>query len=219
MVGVVVMCALSACDPAPAQKSWPAGTVFALDELPISADEIDAAADVIAQLEPDSVTAQARRIALTNIVLPRAAGILVAGAKREEARRNAAKLENALAAGANPDDPLEGALMQRREGIANDIGFEAWTYASAAEIGRWSEPLETIGAFEVVRLDERSNAPSARQVRYKLRVCVVPYVDDTNLKGVIDGQLDRSKLTIVNPEWAEIVPEMWKHRLRAGAQK
>jgi hypothetical protein len=53
-------------------------------------------------------------------------------------------------------------------------------------------------------------------MQYKLRVCVVPYVDDPNLKGTIDAQLDRSKITFVDPSWAEYVPESWKHRLHAG---
>ena len=217
---MVVSGALSACDPAPApvKKAWPPGTVLVLDDYPISAEEVDASADVIAQLEPDNVPAQARRIALTNVVLPRAAGILVAGAKREEARRQASEAREALANAATPDFEPPFGVMQTREGPANDIGFEAWSYASTAVPGTWSEPLETIGAFEVVRVDSHSNADTPRQVRYKLRVCVLSYIDDPNLRGVIDAQLDRSKLTFVDAAWAEFVPELWKHRLRAGVQ-
>jgi hypothetical protein len=209
-------CSLAACEPPPAPPAWPQGTVYALDDHPIGAEEVDASADIIAQLEPESVPAQARRIALTNVVLPRAAGILVAGAKREEARERALEFKRALEGGATLDGPMLGGTMQTREGVAIDIGFEAWGYATTAETGRWSEPLETIGAFEIVRVDERTDASVPRQVRYKLRVCVVPYVDDTNLKAVIDAQLDRSRLVFVDPSWAEFIPEYWKHRLRAG---
>jgi hypothetical protein len=215
-LGLAVLFAAAACEPASEPKVWPAGTVLALDGLPIAADEVDASADVIAQLEPDNVTAQARRLALTNVVLPRAAGILVAGEKRETARRRAVEIRAALAGGANPDGPFEPAVMQAREGVANDIGFETWAFASQAADGEWSQPLETIGAFEIARVDERSMAGAPRQVRYKLRVWVVPYIDDPNLKGVIDARLDRSKLTYVDHAWAEFVPEWWKHRLRAG---
>jgi len=164
------------------------------------------------------VPAQARRIALTNVVLPRAAGILVAGAKREEARRQATEVRNALANAATPDFVPPFGVMQTREGTANDIGLEAWYYASTAVPGAWSEPLETIGAFEVVRVDSHSNADTPRQVRYKLHVCAFAYIDDPNLRGVIDAELDRSKLTFVDAGWAEYVPELWKHRLRAGVQ-
>jgi hypothetical protein len=220
VLGFVVLGLVVSCDPAPAPvtKTWPPGTVLALDDHPISAEEIDVSADIIAQLEPDSVTAQARRIALTNVILPRAAGILVAGAKREEARRKATEARNALVNAAKPDFEPPVGMMQTREGVANDIGFEAWSYASTAVPGAWSEPLETIGAFEVVRVDTHSNSDTPRQVKYKLRVCVLAYIDDPNLRGVIETQLDRSKLTFVDAGWAEFVPELWKHRLRAGVQ-
>jgi hypothetical protein len=216
VLGLALSCVLAACEKAPAPKAWPSGTALALDDHAISANEIDASADIIAQLEPDSAPAQARRIALTNVVLPRAAGILAGGTKRAEARRQAEEARSVLASPATPAGPPPFGTMQTREGPANDIGFEAWSYASTAELGQWSEPLETIGAFEIVRVDDRSHAATPRSMKYKLSVCVVPYVDDPNLKGAIDAQLDRSRLTFVDPSWAEYVPESWKHRLHAG---
>jgi len=68
-----------------------------------------------------------------------------------------------------------------------------------------------------VRVDERSNANSARQVRYKVRVYFVPYLEPTSMRASIEERLDRATLLFVDPTWAEIVPEALKHRLHAGA--
>ncbi len=213
---IAFLCALTACE-RPAAQTWPTGTAFALDGMPITAEEIDVSADIIAQLEPDSVTTQARRIAFTNIVLPRAAGILAAGAERETARKKAFELKRELDGSATQPEPPSGVLLQDRVGVATDIGLEAWSHASTAPFGTWSDPIETVGAFEVVRVDERSNANSARQVRYKVRVYFVPYLEPTSMRASIEERLDRATLLFVDPTWAEIVPEALKHRLHAGA--
>lgn len=213
----LLLAALASCDPAaPAPKTWPAGTVFALDGVAIGAAEIDAGADVFAQLEPDLAMPHLRRLAFTNIVLPLVAGRNLAGPERDRALVRASDLKGVLDAGGTPGGPLAGATVATREGTAGEIGFEAWSYAATAEVGRWSEPLESVGSFELVQLEERSAAGAARAVRYKVRVWTVPYVDAANPRGAIEGQFDRSKLEIVDPAWDEIVPEYWKHRLRGG---
>ncbi len=219
LAAVGVLFGVLACDPpAPAPRVWPAGTVLALDGEPILESEIDAAADVFAQLEPDLAPPQLSRLGLTNVVLPRIAGIHLAGPAREEAHQRALDLARLLAAGGTLGGPLLDATLVDREGRARDVGFEAWTWASTAELGQWSGPIETVGAYELVRLDGRTPASSARDVGYKLKVCVVPYVDANDPRGAIERQLDRSKLEIVDPKWDDIVPEYWKHRLRGGSR-
>lgn len=216
-LGLAVLALVLGCDEPPAPpRSWPPGTVFALDDRPITAAEIDGSADVLAQLEPDLVPTMLRRLALTNVVLPRVAGILSAGPKREAARAEAEEIQRLLAGGAALGGPLMNALATTRTGGPSDVGFEAWAWAAAAEIGRWSAPIETVGAYEVVRVDERTSAGSARMVRFKLSVYVIPYVDPIDPHAAIERALDRSKLEIVDPAWEEIVPETWKHRLRGG---
>lgn len=198
-------------------RTWPPGTVFALGAVPITAEEIDRAGDIVARIEPDSVPARIRRIALTNVVLPRAAGIGLSGPKREEARARALECKQMLDAGLALWGPLTDILVQTREGGAVAIGFDAFGYASDAEIGRWSAPIETVGCFEIVRVDERSQAPSPRDQKFKVQVYIIPYVDGNDPRGAIETCLDRSKLEFVDPSWSDIVPEYWKHRLRGGS--
>ena len=217
LAAVVPLLGILGCDPpAPAARVWPAGTVLALDDVPILESEVDVAADVFARLEPDLAPPQLSRLGLTNLVLPQLAGRRLAGSAREEAHRKALELAQVLAEGGTLGGPLADAILADREGRAGDVGLEAWMWASTAEVGRWSAPIETVGAYEIVRLVERTPASAAREVRYKLKVCVIPYVDASDPRGAIEGQLSRSKLEIVDPKWEEIVPEYWKHRLRGG---
>ena len=119
--------------------------------------------------------------------------------------------------GGTLDSPLADVMVQQREGGFGAIGVESWAYATDAEIGRWSPLIETVGAFELVRVDERSAAASPRDLRFKTTICVIPYVDADDPRGIIEAKLDHSKLEFVDPSWSDIVPEFWKHRLRGGS--
>lgn len=206
------------CAPeAKAPRTWAPGTVLALGDVPITGAEIDAVGDIVARLEPESVPARVRRIALTNVVLPRAAGIHLAGPKREEARALAVESKRLLDSGVALGGPLAAMELQQREGNFGALGFDAFGYAVDAEIGRWSDPIETVGCFEIVRVDERSKATTPHDLSFKLSVYVIPYVDRNDPHGAIEAELDRSQLVFVDPSWSDVVPEYWKHRLRGGS--
>ncbi|HVS20018.1 MAG TPA: hypothetical protein VMT18_15545, partial [Planctomycetota bacterium] len=67
------------------RTDWPAGTVLAVDDVPILAAEVDAATIPVQRIERRAVDAQLRRLALTNIVLPRLLTRLLGGEERARA--------------------------------------------------------------------------------------------------------------------------------------
>ena len=67
-----------------------------------------------------------------------------------------------------------------------------------------------------MRVESRTSAPVARNVKVKLSAWYVPYVPTGQATNPIDTKLDRSKLEIVDESWRDVVPEFWKRRLRGG---
>jgi hypothetical protein len=211
-----------ACDrpppePAPVARTFPAGTVLVLNDTPITVDEVDAVGSIIARAEPNGALIYLRRVALTNVLFQRIAGIQTAGAARTEALALAQACKKELDTGSDLGGPRVGVIRQEREGYFKAIGLEAWNWAMDAEIGTWSEPIETVGAFELVRVDSRSKAGAPRAVVIKATVIVVPYVDGSDPRTGIEAHLDRSKLEFVDETWRDVVPEYWKQRLRGGS--
>lgn len=214
----LVALAIAACDthadPAP---TWPAGTALVLDGVPIRADEIDRVADVFALMAPENSVAETRRLALTNVVFPLYAARGIDAARRTTALEAAREHARAARAGELPTGAQLGPVETERTGGARAVGLEAWKFAVGAEVGAWSELLETPGAFELVHLKERGkqNTPAALEVR--VGVFVYPYLDAANPRAAIDAALDRAKLVIVDPAWREFVPTAWLYRLKVDA--
>lgn len=206
----------SGCAKEPAPKSWPAGTVLALDDAPISIEDVDSVADIIARIEPEDGLAQVRRVALTNVVLPRLAGQKLGGEAREKARALATEYARSLSAGQSPPAPLDGPALQRIEGDFSAVGLEAWRFAIDASIGRWSDVIETVGGFELVRVDERKTASTPRETHFVIGLYFFAYVDPKNPRGAVEAALDRAKLTYVEESWRDVVPTSWQYRLRGG---
>ena len=115
-----------------ATRDWPAGCVLAVDDVPIFEEDVDRASAWIAMIEPQAAAPQLRRLALTNVVLPRVLAGFVAPEARAQALQEAeAQLallrgglftgvpdkEGALGGGSNPvmEDPV---TFQERQAAA-----------------------------------------------------------------------------------------------------
>jgi hypothetical protein len=207
-------CAKSA--PAAAAPSWPAGTVLAVDGVPISAEEVDRVGSAFASVEPNDSVSQLRRLALTNVIFPRIAAANANSKRRAEALALAESYRAALVDGTLPSGPLAGPMEVERTGKLLDIGLEVWSFALDAEIDRWSPVLETAGSFEVARVKKRTPGPSPGWTRFTVGLYDFPYVDDDRRKA-IDEAIDRSRLVIVDESWREVVPTAWIYRMRGGA--
>lgn len=211
---------LPACTQAPAPApAYPAGTVLAMDGVPIRADEVDQVASWFAQLEPRNSMDQLRRLALTNVMFPRLAAARIDPARREEARVLALSYRDALTRGSQIEGPLAGPLIETRSGRMLDLGMEIWNAALEVPIGAWSEVLETAGAFHIVRPARRGEGDTPALIELTVEIYDFPYLDPNEVRNQINRQLDRSRLESIDPYWWELVPTAWRHRLRGSEQK
>jgi hypothetical protein len=209
---------LAACshDPAPT-PAWPAGTVLAFNDVPITAAEVDRVAAIFARLEPQDSQAQTRRLALTNVLFPLHAAQGIDPARRLAAQELAEHYAAKLRSGELPPGPLAGPMELERTGGVKQIGLEAWDALLDAEPGVWSPVLETPGAFELVRLKERGHESLPSELHLVIGVIEFPYVDEQGSRAAIQRALDASRLVFVDPAWKDCVPTAWQYRLKAGA--
>ena len=218
---VVFSCERDAASPAASTDAdagavWPAGTVLAVNDLPIRTADVDAIANAIAVLYPQYVFAQCRRLALTNVVLPmwavrsRDAEERLLALERCRAARIAATHAEAIAT--EDDEAVAGGLQA--------LGLDLWVAAGELEPGVWSEPVELIGRWALIRIESVTPGEHGQGDWFELTLRSFPYLDfsypDAAVASTsIEHAVDRSELEIVSPEWRELIPEEFKFRMRS----
>jgi hypothetical protein len=207
-LGALLLLGGASCAPAaPAAGTPPAppadGAVLRVDGLALTAAEIDRLADGVELLFPEYSRKHARRLALTNELLPRLAGHALQPERWEAAR--------AACAAAFEAGVLEPRLQ---EGNFDALGLGLWDAARRLELGAWSEPVELFGRFVRLRLESRDQAPDPRAEELDVLVLEFPYLALAEARNAYDFALDRAVLEIVDPAWREAVPEAWQHRMR-----
>jgi hypothetical protein len=187
--------------PPPAQSAD--GAVLRVDGLPLTAAEIEHLADGVELLYPEYSRQHARRLALTNELLPRLAGHALQPERWAEARAACAAAFEA------------GALVPRREeGNFATLGLGVWDAARRLAPGTWSEPVELFGRFVRVRLEARDGASDPRAEELDVLLLEFPYLAVSEAQNAHDFALERAVLEIVDPAWRTAVPETWQHRMR-----
>lgn len=190
---------------------WPAGTVLAVDDRPITLDEVDLASVWIERIQPEVSGRQLRRLALTNVTLMQALAELSAEAgERERARAEAEERLAAARAGelAGPPNP-DGGLGEVVEGNWQVLGIPLWGQALDWEPDTWNL-IEEPGRFVVARSLKRTDEIHPTAISLRLDAFVFPYLpEDLALERAIDDH----RLTFVDPSWREIVPEHTQYRM------
>lgn len=204
-------------NPAPSAPEAPPGVALRVDGLDVHAGEVDALAELVGELHPEYTLNQRRRIALSEVLLPRTAARASRPTERGQAleRAEAARAELPALDGDTGWSPPEGARVYRLRGIWKEVGgLDLWGFARALEPGAWSTPFERIGTFDLVRL--RSLQPGKTPALEVLDVDVVtfPYLPEGTSLEELDAIVDGATLAIVDPAWEEIVPESFKYRMR-----
>jgi hypothetical protein len=198
--------------PEAADPDWPEGTVVTVDDIPILLDEVDAASVWIERIDPKVTPRQLRRLALTNVSLPRAvAEAMAAPGAREEARARALEALEQLRSGTWPEPPGEdGGYGDVDEGNWQLFGIPLWGRALDLPQGEWSGPIEEPGRFLVVRVLGRTDMPHTTAIVLKLDALAFPYLPEGSS---VELAMDEHRMTIVDPEWYELVPERTQYRM------
>jgi len=192
--------------------------VLRVDDVRVRADEVDRVAGWIGGLYPEYTPNHRRRLALAEVVLPRAA----LEADRPGPRADAlAACRRAAEGDLDARDAAAwaelGGLLERRAGDHASLGLALWGEAHELPLDRWAGPLETPGEFLLVRPDRRLGPSSeAGAEALDLTVVAFPYVDRAAGVAALDAAVERARLRIVDPAWDAIVPESWKYRMRGG---
>jgi hypothetical protein len=216
----IALVLLAACgdepdDDAPA-VTWPPGTILALDGVPISIEEVDAALVPVHLIEPSKSDVHKQRLALTNVVLPRAIARLLSGERRAAARALIDDLHRRAQAGLlpGPSGP-HGEYGEWHAGQFRELGLVAWGAAFDLLPGEWSPVLEDTGSFLIVRVLGRTDGPVPEATQFELDVLREPYLPPGIGPHEIEAKKDELRLTIVDPAWRTIVPERDQYRMGA----
>ena len=208
----------AASSKAHAAREWPPGCVLAVDDVPIFEEQVDRASAVIAMIEPQSTPPHLRRLALTNVVLPRVLAGLVAPEARAEALAAAEQRLAALRAGTYAGVPdSEGILGTKYEGTWQSFGIPTWGAAFELPTGEWSEVIEDTGSFAVIRVVAREAAPVSAATWFRVDLMPFPYLPDQGGAELLERAYDEHTLTIVDEAWRELVPELTQYRMGVHA--
>jgi len=209
---------LGACDGSGGSEApWPEGTVlgihFAGERVAIRAEDVDEWLEAFAAVEPAYTRPALRRLALTNLVLPRAIGGLIDPAERRAARERAERARADRVAGdaAEPPSADPGSFETLSGGYA-DVGLDVWARARAVETGAWSPVFETVAGWCFFRLLEAPPRPWSRKTAITVERAIFPYLD-LDPRGLIESAIDESRLTIVDPAWKDILPATYRYRM------
>ena len=189
-------------------SSWPEGTVLVCAGDPIRADEVDLIAEALKPLGPKFTEPHLRRLALTNVRLPLAAGRAQGGKeRRDQALRAAEASSRSLSEIPNGAGEGPGILT---EGAQDVLGVPLWVLIQGLEPNVWTGPSELPGQFVMVKLVERDENAQPQREQFTVRVLAFPYVDDPpSLAGVAL----KSTLVVVDDEWEPLVPGFWRHQM------
>jgi len=203
---------LGACRPAPAPAPAAAvadgatvaqGAALLVDDVPLRAEDMQTIVDDIRRLYPEYSLVHARRLALTNEFLPRAALRSSRGDAWNEARRACTEAAD-----------LDREIAWSGEGTWKDLGLGLWSAARGLPPGTWSGPIELVGRWVRLRLDELRPASDAADETLRVSLLEFAYMSPAALSNDVNQAVDGAHLTVLDPAWGEAVPESWKHRMR-----
>lgn len=176
----------------------------------ILAQEVDRWIATIALLEPEESRSSWRRKALTNIVLPMRVASAIFPEDRESVRERLERVRARLVAGQGPG---EGLALERFSGDFQDVGLDVWGVAGELSPGEWSEVVETVGGWRLVRLVD---APPREEwnggTRVTVEVLSMTYLrpEDDPYRLLHDARAQLG-LRVTDPAWEWILPKVYQY--------
>jgi len=212
-IAFVTLLALGGCHEDPSAREWPAGTVVAIDDVPVTASEVAQDTLSVLLIEPESGEVQWKRQAFLAVSLPRAVQrTRISSEARDKARRSIEeqfeRIQKGTLMGPRQDAEVFGHAM---EGTWQVLGLTVWGNAMALELNQWSEVLEEPGGFARVRLLERKETKEPAYTSLRVDRLEASYLLTDPSWRPPDDELQKHRLTIVDPAWDTIVPERVKY--------
>ncbi|MEO6708432.1 MAG: hypothetical protein ABI054_11805 [Planctomycetota bacterium] len=219
-IAFVTLLALGACHEDPSAREWPAGTLVAIDDVPVTASEVAQDMLSVMLIEPESGEVQWKRQAFNAVSLPRAVQrAQVSKDARDKARRSIdeqfERIEKGTLIGPRQDGKVLGRAM---EGTWQILGLTVWGNAMALERDQWSEVLEEPGGFVRVRLLERRETLEPAYTWLRVDRIEASYLLTDPTWRPRDEELQKHRLTILDPAWDTIVPERVKYLMGVHGQ-
>lgn len=185
--------------------TWPEGTVFVMDGVPITGAEIDAYADPLAAIGPSYARPHRRRVVLTEVLIPRARARSLHPEERRAALERLESWHRSIETGA--EDPPEAVT-----GNWSTIGMPAWLALQDCAVGEWSETFELPGTVARAKLISRDGNEIAALEVFECLLIWSPYAAGFSTDPAIFG----GKLEVVAEDaeaWRAVLPTRWLYEL------
>lgn len=180
--------------------------VLLVGTQPIAAEEVDAVAEWFRSIHPKATQDHLRRIALDRVVVPRAALAQTASEQRSRALEACREALEALRDGGLPPTGEELRLIVGNSLLSPEVAG----LSRGLEAGIWSEPLEGVGRFLLIRIEaEHTDAVPSRTV------VEFPYLAATADLGLVQERVAAVSLTLVDPAWRAAIPSALESQLKS----
>ncbi|QDU66292.1 hypothetical protein [Engelhardtia mirabilis] len=210
-----LLAVLSACGSGgSAGEQWPAGTVLAVDGLPLSGAEVDQVTAWVAAVMPGVSAREHRRRALTGHLFPRLTAEAAFGAARDGALAEAKDLLAELRAEPTEPDPALALV-----GDWGTIGLEVWAALQDAPLGEWIGPIAGIGRLRLARCLDHAPGPHPGLDHFEIEVRDFPFVPPGTDRDALADLTWDTQLTIVDPEYERIVPLAWRANMQTDSDR
>lgn len=80
--------------------------------------------------------------------------------------------------------------------------------------GEWSEVIEEVGTFVVLRRLGRTEGPVPMATTVRVEAFLFPWLPTETVKQDVDRAYDGHRLTVIDPAWADIPPASLLHRMQ-----
>lgn len=185
---------------------FPPGTALAVSGAPVSAREVEDAADAVRSVYPDRSRLFHVRQGLQSFVLPRAALRAAYADERRLADARCLAAWDSVRSGEAP-------AAQEQTGTWNKLSLFYWNTARRLEPGAWSGPQENIGRFCIVQLVHRQAGALPREDVLTLKVLEFPYVPASFSPEQLDSALGAARLEVIDPAFEPFVPEQLRYKM------
>ena len=205
----LVVSLLACCAEAPVEPTYPPGvilTVTADTTVHVTADEVESVAKKLTFAFPGGTDMHFKRLALREVVLPRAA--IRAG--NEEARTEA--LERAMQIGSELEDGFAHENERVSTGDVDSLGALVVGNMLDLPVGEWSELTENFGTFQFIRVIKHAT-PEFPKV--SLAIVNVPYARELTSAEDIERYEEESVLEVIDDGYGDLIPVLSKHRMSA----